>query len=93
MFAPPPIRFSNKCKRCGLRYPRRAGECVHCKGLSDKEMEEMLANKRRAHVNTAAIGKLFFYIALLILLGFVVLSFSCVDGYLYAASVMFKTEG
>ena len=76
MFAPSPIRFSNKCKRCGLRYPRRAGRCVHCTGLSDAEMREMLARKRSAHKNTANIGKLFFYIALLILLGILVFSFS-----------------
>ena len=69
MFAPPPIRFSNKCKRCGLRYPRKAGKCVHCYGLSDAQMEAMLLQKRRAHKNTANIGKLFFYIAMLILVG------------------------
>jgi len=69
MFAPPPIRFSNKCKRCGLRYPRKAGKCVHCDGLSDTQMEAMLLQKRRAHKNTANIGQLFFYIAMLILVG------------------------
>jgi len=69
MFAPPPIRFSNKCKRCGLRYPRKAGKCVHCDGLTDAQMKAMLLQKRRAHKNTANIGKLFFYIAMLILVG------------------------
>lgn len=74
MFAPPPIRFSNKCKRCGLRYPRKAKECVHCSNLTDLEMEEMLVQKRSAHKNTANIGKLFFYIALLILAGMIIIA-------------------
>jgi len=68
MFAPPPIRFSNKCKRCGLRYPRKAGKCVHCDGLSDTEMEDMLIQKKHAHVNTANIGNLFLFITLLIVI-------------------------
>lgn len=74
MFAPPPIRFSNKCSRCGLRYPRKAGKCTHCSSLSDTEMEEMLLQKRKAHKNTANIGKLFFYITALIVIGFIILS-------------------
>ncbi len=66
MYAPPPIRFSNKCKRCGLRYPRKAAECVHCNNLTDQQMEAMLLEKRRAHKNTANIGKLFLFITALI---------------------------
>jgi len=74
MFAPPPIRFSNKCKRCGLRYPRKSGKCTHCEGLSDDDMEAMLTNKKQAHKNTANIGRLFLYISILFLIGFVILS-------------------
>ena len=74
MFAPPPIRFSNKCNRCGLRYPRKAGKCVHCSDLSDVEIEDMLLHKRQAHKNTANIGKLFLYITILIVIGFIILS-------------------
>lgn len=72
MYAPPPIRFSNKCKRCGLRYPRIASNCIHCDGLTDVDMENMLLQKKRAHTNTANIGKLFFYIAILIIIGMAV---------------------
>ena len=74
MFAPPPIRFSNKCKRCGLRYPSKAQECVHCGNLTDSEMEEMLLIKKSAHKNTANIGKLFLYITALIIVGMVLAS-------------------
>ena len=73
MLAPPPIRFSKKCSRCGLRHPRKAANCVHCHDLSDAEMEEMLLRKKQAHKNTANIGKLFLYIAALIATGFVIL--------------------
>ncbi len=74
MFAPPPIRFSNKCSRCGLRYPRKAGICIHCNNLSDAEMEEMLLQKRQSHKNTANIGKLFLYITALLVIGFVIMN-------------------
>jgi len=72
MFIPPPIRFSNKCKRCGLRYPQKAKECVHCSKLTDLEMEDMLLTKKSAHKNTANIGKLFLYISALIIVGMVI---------------------
>lgn len=76
MHVPIRIRFSNKCKRCGLRYPRKSGKCVHCDGLSDAEMETMLTHKKEAHKNTANIGRLFLYISALLLIGFVILSFA-----------------
>jgi hypothetical protein len=75
MYVPPPIRFSDKCKRCGLRYPRKADRCVHCDGLTDEEMEAMLARKKQAHGNTANIGRLFLYIGALLLIGLFILSF------------------
>lgn len=73
MLAPPPIRFSKKCNRCGLRYPKKANECVHCNGLSDAEMDEMLLKKSEAHKNTRNIGKLFLYLTALIVIGFLIL--------------------
>ena len=45
MLAPPPIRFSKKCKRCGLRYPRKDKQCLHCGNLTDTEIKEMLLQK------------------------------------------------
>lgn len=74
MYAPPPIRFSNKCKRCGLRYPRKAGVCVHCSNLTDQQMQEMLLEKRSAHKNTANIGKLLLYITAIIIVAMVLAS-------------------
>ncbi len=74
MFAPVPIRFSKKCKRCGLRTPRTESDCVHCKGLSDGEVETLLLEKKSQHKSTANIGKLFLYITLLIVIGLLLLS-------------------
>lgn len=74
MFVPPPIRFSNKCNRCGLRYPAKAEACVHCNNLTDSEMQDMLLMKKSAHKNTANIGRLFLYITVLIVVGMVVAS-------------------
>lgn len=76
MFAPPPIRFSKKCKRCGLRYPRKEVQCVHCTNLTDVEVEELLQQKKKEHKTSAGIGKLFFYIAILLFIGLVIIAVS-----------------
>jgi len=76
MFAPPPIRFSKKCKRCGLRYPRKKVQCVHCSNLTDVEVEELLQQKKKEHKTSASIGKLFFYIATLLFIGLVIIALS-----------------
>lgn len=69
MLAPPAIRFSRKCSRCGLRFPRREARCVHCSVLSDAEVEAMLLQKKKEHKTSASIGLLFFWIAVLIVIG------------------------
>ena len=76
MFAPPPIRFSKKCKRCGLRYPRKEVQCVHCSTLTDIEVEELLQQKKKEHKTSSSIGKLFFYIAILLFIGLVIITVS-----------------
>ena len=69
MFAPPPIRFSKKCKRCGLRYPRKDKQCLHCADLTDTEIKEMLLQKKQEHKTSANIGRLFLFITILIVIG------------------------
>ena len=76
MFAPPPIRISKKCKRCGLRYPGKEIQCVHCSNLTDVEVDALLEQKKKEHKTSVNIGKLFFYIAILIFIGFVLISVS-----------------
>jgi len=75
MYAIPPIRFSKKCKRCGLRYPRKEMQCVHCANLGDIEVDALLLRKKKEHKTSASIGKLFFYIAILIFIGFAIIAF------------------
>jgi len=69
MFVPPPIRFSNKCKRCGLRYPGKEKDCVHCSNLSDIEVKDLLLKKKKEHKASANIGRLFLFITILIVIG------------------------
>ena len=76
MFAPPPIRFSKKCKRCGLHYPRKEIQCVHCSNLTDIEVDELLQQKKKEHKTSANLGKLFFYIAIIIFIGFAIIALS-----------------
>lgn len=73
---PVKIRFSSKCKRCGLRYPEKEPVCPHCHGLTDQQVRRI----RLRHSNTLAgntnIGRLLLYIAGLIIVGMVIFSLS-----------------
>lgn len=76
MYVPIRIRFSRKCRRCGLRYPRREKECSHCRALSDNEVADL---KRRVLEEQAAhgrLGGLFLYIAALLVIGIILVLLS-----------------
>jgi hypothetical protein len=64
----PPIKFRKKCRRCGLYYPRREQSCPHCEHLSDDEVEQLKLEFEAEKEGNANLGKLFLYIAALILL-------------------------
>ena len=69
IFIPPPIRRTQKCNRCGLLYPKKEASCIHCSNLSDSELNEIklkISQERQANQN---LGKLFLFIAFLILIG------------------------
>ena len=72
MQVPIRIRFSKKCDRCGLRYPEKETSCTHCAGLSDKEVEELRTRHEDEHAGNANLGRLFFYIAALIVVGLLI---------------------
>ena len=76
MLVPVPIRFSRKCKRCGLRYPSKENECVHCYDLDDNEVKVLLLQKKKEHKTSANIGKLFLYITFLIVIGIAIVTIS-----------------
>lgn len=69
IFIPPPIGRSKECERCGLRYPARKPECPHCKGLSEREVENLRQQAIQKHRANAHLGKLFLALAALIILG------------------------
>ena len=74
MLLPPRIRFSDKCKRCGLRYPHNGKSCVHWDALTDEEVESMLERNKKEHKTSANIGNLLLYLAALIIAGIAILS-------------------
>ena len=72
MFAlllPPSIRSTIKCERCGQLYPKKQAECSHCSNLSDREVEELKETADEEREGNANLGRLFFYLAIIILLG------------------------
>ena len=71
---PPRISFSKPCQRCGMRYPEREEECVHCKDLSDKELDNFKLERQEGFHQKTELGKLFFYICILLVIMLVVLN-------------------
>ena len=71
-----PIRISltKKCKRCGLRYPQKESICVHCTGLSEQKAHKLKERYKNEQQGNANLGRLFLYIAMLILVGMLIFS-------------------
>ena len=66
------IRFTKKCQRCGLRYPKKEEVCPHCTGLTDQQVREIRARHQSELAGNANIGRLFFYIAGLLVVGMLI---------------------
>ena len=74
MQVPIRIRLTKKCKRCGLRYPQKESICIHCTGLSEQEVHELKEKYKNEQQGNANLGRLFLYIAMLILVGMLIFS-------------------
>ena len=72
IFIPPPVRRVKKCPRCGQLYPKKAESCHHCQHLHDQQLDELKEQIARQHEGNKVIGKLFLWIAALILVGMVI---------------------
>ena len=76
MQVPIKVSFSKKCKRGGLRYPRKKQACVHCENLSDSEVMGLKERIKEEHVSNHNLGQLFFYISSVIMLFMLVIAVS-----------------
>ena len=74
MQVPIRIKFTKKCKRCGLRYPAKEDSCSHCTGLTDKEVEELKDQYQNERAGNANLGVLFLFVAALIAVAMVIAS-------------------
>lgn len=72
MQVPVSIKFTRKCQRCGLRYPRNDTVCPHCAGLTDQQVSDIKARHEREHAGNANLGRLLLYIAGLIFVGMLI---------------------
>jgi hypothetical protein len=70
------IRFTRRCQRCGLRYPKADAACPHCTGLTEREVQELKDRHEDERAGNANLGRLLLYIAglLLVAMLFVALS-------------------
>ena len=72
MRVPIRISFSQKCKRCGLRYPEKASVCPHCEGLTDDQVRRIRLRHQNSLAGHSSTGRLFMYIAGLIIVVLVI---------------------
>lgn len=72
MRVPIKVQLTRKCERCGLRYAASESACPHCSGLSDQQVLEIRARHRREQEGNANLGRLFLYIAGLLLVGLLI---------------------
>ena len=79
MQVPIKIKFTKKCPRCGLRYPQKEAACTHCTNLSDWEVKELQEKYGSYHEGNANLGRLFLYIATVLIVVMVVVVVS-LDG-------------
>jgi len=68
------IRFSKKCPRCGLHYPKKEKECRHCKDLSNREVDDLKIKTEEEHEGNANLGKVFTILAIILFVAMIVLS-------------------
>ena len=69
----PPSAPTDACPRCGLHRPASAPACPHCADLSDMELVRLRERLHEEQRSSANLGKLFLYVAALILAGLFVL--------------------
>lgn len=67
MQVPIKIKFTKKCLRCGLRYPRKETACTHCTNLSDREVQALQEEYESYHEGHQNLGRLFLYIAIVLI--------------------------
>lgn len=63
-----------RCPRCSLKYDKTLAQCPHCHDLDSQGLAELkwrLEQNQRANLR---LGKLFIYLALLLVIGLVLLN-------------------
>lgn len=59
------------CPRCGLKYEKELQQCPHCSELNSNELAELKLQIEQDQQANTRLGKLFIYLALLIIIGLV----------------------
>ncbi len=74
MIIPPRLRRVKKCERCELLFSYNEMSCTHCKGLSEQQVVALKQKYADEHEGNANLGKLFFIIAMLLLLALFIIN-------------------
>lgn len=62
------------CPRCSLKYDKAQDQCPHCGALDSNGLAELKLQIEQSQQANTRLGKLFIYLALLILIGLVLLN-------------------
>lgn len=65
---------TRKCDRCGLQYAEDDESCPHCSGLDAAGLAALKTQLEQQHESNLNLGRLFLYLAVLILIGMVLLN-------------------
>lgn len=73
IFLPSDIKSTQKCERCGLRYPKTEEKCSHCADLSDREVDALKQRFEDENQGNANLGKIFLLVTVVLALLFAAL--------------------
>ena len=63
-----------RCPRCSLKYDKALDECPHCGNLDSNGLAELKIQIEQNQRANTRLGKLFVYLALLIVIGLIILN-------------------
>lgn len=68
------LKNRQRCPRCSLRYDKSLAKCPHCSDLDSNGLAELKWQIEHNRQANSRLGKLFVYLALVIILGLVLLN-------------------
>ena len=66
------LLFSNKCRRCGQRYPASESVCPYCHGLTDQQLREIRTKRGFGNARNSDLQRVLIYLGVLLVIGLLI---------------------